>query len=366
MRWLLACASWHVSVVFATLISPGNFTAPGAFPTSAFSNYYNKPTATSAQPQPIVSDPVTHTTYPFSLTNPDAIPQNNTDPHPLPPKASSTRLFDQALAQVKSITNNPVFTNNTCAQCQALLEILKFISLAAPERGPDLVVVLFCGFSNPSSTCQATYGRLGVGTVITQVIANADVGGYDGQAFCQNFLHSCAVPPTSPLNLTEWFSKPKPSRLPPPKRASGKRLKVLHMSDFHLDPRYATGSEANCTTSLCCRQNNFNSLHPNSPLFPASRYGSYRCDTPMDLALSALQAIPAVTGTNGTSFAWTVYTGDLVSHDPEYQLSREYVEYTETIVYGLFKRMLGSGPVYTALGNHDTYNQCAFALLCWF
>jgi hypothetical protein len=75
---------------------------------------------------------------------------------------------------------NPVFESNTCAQCQALLEILKFISLAAPERGPDLVVVL-CGVYKLSSTCEAIYGRLGVGTVITQVIANADVGGYDGQ-----------------------------------------------------------------------------------------------------------------------------------------------------------------------------------------
>lgn len=48
-------------MVFATtaLISPANFTAPGAFPTSVFSKYYNNPTATSAQVQPVVSDPVT-------------------------------------------------------------------------------------------------------------------------------------------------------------------------------------------------------------------------------------------------------------------------------------------------------------------
>lgn len=26
-------------------------------------------------------------------------------------------------------------------------------------------------------------------------------------------------------------------------------------------------------------------------------------------------------------------------------------------MYDLFKRMLGSGPVYAALGNHDSYNQ---------
>lgn len=37
---------------------PSAFTAPGVFPTSAFSKYYNSPTATSAQVQPVVSDPV--------------------------------------------------------------------------------------------------------------------------------------------------------------------------------------------------------------------------------------------------------------------------------------------------------------------
>lgn len=29
-------------------------------------------------------------------------------------------------------------------------------------------------------------------------------------------------------------------------------LRVLHITDLHLDPEYAPGSEANCTTGLCC------------------------------------------------------------------------------------------------------------------
>ena len=41
-------------------LGPSAFAAPGVFPTSAFSHYFNHPaTATSAQPQPIISDPVT-------------------------------------------------------------------------------------------------------------------------------------------------------------------------------------------------------------------------------------------------------------------------------------------------------------------
>jgi sphingomyelin phosphodiesterase len=54
------------------------------------------------------------------------------------------------------------------------------MSLAAPEQTPDLYVAL-CNLLKLSSTCSNNFGRLSVGAVITQVLANADVGGYDGQ-----------------------------------------------------------------------------------------------------------------------------------------------------------------------------------------
>ena len=109
---------------------------------------------------------------------------------------------------------------------------------------------------------------------------------------CQHFLSGlCPLPPVSPLNLTSWFAKPKPNPLPPPKKPSGKRLKVLHLSDVHIDPRtsqrvlcsarahrpvgYDTGSEANCTSGLCCRSNGFNTQSPNVSLSPAPRYGAF-------------------------------------------------------------------------------------------
>ncbi|KAF8963912.1 Metallo-dependent phosphatase-like protein [Flammula alnicola] len=331
--------------------------------------YYNSPTATLAQPQPVISDPVTHEIYPFALTNPNTIPINDTaDPHPLPPVASSSRLFDNALAQLKSIASSPIFGADTCGRCQAILGVAKFVSLATPANGPSFFIQ-FCNTFKLASNCSVMYGQFsGIGSVLTQVVANADAGGYDGQALCQNFFSMCPAPPTVALNLTGWFAKPKPSPLPAPKQRSGKRLNVLHLSDIHLDPRFATGAEANCTSGTCCRANNHNIQSPNKILSPAPRYGAYLCDTPLALALSALEAVPALTGTKDTGFAWTVYTGDLVSHDPDNQLSRSVVQRSilldtlvadcqKTIVYDIFKRLLGSGPVYAALGNHDSYNQ---------
>ena len=136
------------------------------------------------------------------------------------------------------------------------------------------------------------------------------------------------------------------------------------MSDLHLDPRYAVSAEANCTANLCCRANNPN---PNviGVSLPASAYGSFACDSPYDLALAALESVGPLTGTcspgeksrrkdhSGSSLGWTIYTGDLTSHDPQNQLSDLYNDYAEFSIYSMFKHFL-TGPVFATLGNHDT------------
>ncbi|CDO73191.1 hypothetical protein BN946_scf185007.g246 [Trametes cinnabarina] len=284
--------------------------------------------------------------------------QNDThDPHILPPAASSGQLLESAFAQVLSISNSPAFGSNNCARCQAALQVGKFLAMAAPEQGPAFAVRV-CEHFNFNKDCATQFGIFQLGSVITQVIANADVGGLDGEMICSHFLSGlCPAPAATPLNLTNWFAKPKPNPLPAHKKPSGKRLKVLHLSDMHLDPRYANGAEANCTSGLCCRENNFNTQNPNETLVPAPRFGAYLCDSPLSLIVSALESIPVLAGTERTGFDFTLYTGDLVSHDSENQLSRDYILYTETIMYDLLKRKLGTGPVYAALGNHDSYNQ---------
>ena len=46
---------------------PSAFTVPGAFPTSVYKKYYNNPTQTSEQVQPVITDPITVSTI-FFLT----------------------------------------------------------------------------------------------------------------------------------------------------------------------------------------------------------------------------------------------------------------------------------------------------------
>ena len=55
---LLALGGEAASANASSTSWPSAFTVPGAFPTSLFSSYYNNPTQTSAQVQPVISDPV--------------------------------------------------------------------------------------------------------------------------------------------------------------------------------------------------------------------------------------------------------------------------------------------------------------------
>jgi hypothetical protein len=335
------------------------YVAPAGYPTSAFSSYY--PVPSGQEPQPALYDPVLNITYPLNLTNPDTIPDEDPDPvyYPQPiaklSAAEQQTVINDVLQQVGEIISNAQVTGN-CSKCIAALSVAKTAAQLAPSLVPDAMVKLCISTKfHSNTTCEEDFEASTFGAIWTQILALADVSGPDGQYICNSLSSTfCPAPTALPLNTTQWFSKPKPAHTKKPK-ASGKRVKVLHMSDFHLDPRYKVGSEGNCTSGLCCRSNVDNSALPLGQIsYPAPLYGAYECDTPYDLGLAALQAVGPLTGTSKEKpLGWTVYTGDLVSHESQNELSRLYVEYAEDSIYGMFKKYL-TGPVFPVLGNHDT------------
>ncbi|KAH6662038.1 Metallo-dependent phosphatase-like protein [Halenospora varia] len=336
-----------------------SFVVPTAFPTLVFSSYYVRP-APTVEPQPALYDPVLNITYPLNLTDPKTIPSASNDPIYYPEaiasltNATSEAVVKAALAEIKSIISDNGGLSSNCSKCVAALSVGKLVAQMAPSYIPNALVSLCqsTGFASNTS-CVTSYATGNFGAIWTQILALADVTGLDGRYICNSLSGTfCPAPTLTALNTTTLFPKPKPANYSSPK-ASGKRVKVLHLSDFHLDPRYEVASEANCTSGLCCRYSK--SASTSQAVFPAPLYGAFKCDTPYYLGLAALQSIASLTGTgNGTSdAAWTIYTGDLVSHDPENEMSRDYVEYTETSIYGMFKSYL-KGPVFPVLGNHDS------------
>ncbi|KAL5118164.1 hypothetical protein ACEQ8H_003999 [Pleosporales sp. CAS-2024a] len=363
-----------VSAVLATLAAaalalaqsslPGAkaYTAPAGFPTSAFSSYYLSPPKPTAEPQPALYDAVLNITYPLNLTNPFTIPQEDNDPLWYPPalanlsEAQTQSFIDEITSQISEIIGGSNVVGN-CSKCIAALSIARSAAVLVPEALPEAMVSLCKKYKfHKNATCEKDFEASTFGAIWVQVLRYAHVGGWDGRLICNSLSSNfCPRPYTLPTNTTGLFPKAKPYNATAPK-ASGKRVKVLHMSDFHLDPRFAVGSEANCTSGLCCRaKNNNTALKVTGQIYlPATPYGNYKCDSPYDLGLAALQAVGPLTGTSQSNpLGWTIYTGDLVSHDSQNALSRLYVEYTEDSVYGMMRKYI-TGPVFTALGNHDT------------
>ena len=338
---------------------PGSvsYKAPAGFPTSLFPSYYHPPVATQ-EPAPVVFDEALNETFPFNMTDPSNIPNNTNDPVYYPPtvvtssNASTSAFLQGALQQVQGIITGSSVTGN-CSKCIAALNVGKLVAQVGPQQLPPLFISLCesTGFAS-SASCQATYSAQALGSVWTQVLAYADVSGQDGLYICSSLSSTfCAAPKVNQLNTTGLFPKPKPANATAP-APSGKRIKALHLSDLHIDPRYFVSSEANCSSSFCCRTN-VKSNGPNGTIsLPASLYGAFKCDTPWDLLAAAMQSIDPLTGINeGKNFG--IYTGDSTAHDPANEISRAYTEFCENAVYNLIKSYV-KVPIYAALGNHDT------------
>ncbi|KAN0081691.1 hypothetical protein V8E55_009315 [Tylopilus felleus] len=111
--------------VTATDAILSTYTAPGEFPTSIYASYWNNPTATSAQPQPVISDPVTSTIFPANLTDPANFPKNDTvDPHPPPLPQEPSQLLQQAFTQIQSMPTTLQSMATRTPSCRGALRVL--------------------------------------------------------------------------------------------------------------------------------------------------------------------------------------------------------------------------------------------------
>ncbi|KDN35861.1 hypothetical protein K437DRAFT_67526 [Tilletiaria anomala UBC 951] len=228
---------------------------------------------------------------------------------------------------------------------------------------------------------------------------------------------ACTAPATryfSPQFLDEWFGTSGTSRLTPEwvtARGEAERRsievidaqdkpaiqRVAHLSDIHLDPRYLIGAEAACTNGQCCRADSWNSttapsgppasafttdgnvelsLQPQNISQPAVYWGAYKCDSPWGLVANTLSSVKEVITSDTTAYrkramgdrsalakramsnklAFSLFTGDMVTHESgaAWHLTRSLVWYVQQAIFDSFARWLGPGPVYSAIGNHDS------------
>jgi sphingomyelin phosphodiesterase len=128
-----------------------------------------------------------------------------------------------------------------------------------------------------------------------------------------------------------------------------KTMKVLHMSDHHLDFEYEAGTNANCDEPVCCRAFDPN---PPTPEDAAGKFGSYGCDLPPITAENMYVFVRDMPKDEFPDFV--LWTGDSTPHDVWNQTVEDNTRYTiEVTKY--YNEHLPGLPIVPSLGNHEFY-----------
>ncbi|XP_075551077.1 sphingomyelin phosphodiesterase-like [Dermacentor variabilis] len=155
-------------------------------------------------------------------------------------------------------------------------------------------------------------------------------------------------PPAGALN----WSVPLPPRPKPPVRPvplpkeGAPTLRVLHISDTHVDPEYSEGSEAECNEPLCCHAGDVPASSGRRR--KAGHWGAFQtCDIPPRTFENMLKTVR-----DTQKIDYVIWTGDMVAHDVWNTSRASNLDIMEYTVKSLEKYLPGV-PIYPALGNHE-------------
>ncbi|KAI5966523.1 uncharacterized protein KGF55_000832 [Candida pseudojiufengensis] len=215
---------------------------------------------------------------------------------------------------------------------------------------------------------------------------------------------SCDLPETPDVeelfNISNWWPAKQPKHYQQPiYKNNSEKFNVIHVTDFHIQPAYETGQEANCSSVPCGikwsyskklpgKEYNFTEYYTNlNPTFkdfnfsfypdaryddleyikgdyydfpkyrgwnfvnsPATPFGAYLSDSPPLLMNSSLAHIKKMNQENNLNFEYAIFTGDLYNHDSTHG-SREETIADETLAFNLMKDYFGNITVLPSLGN---------------
>ncbi|RAK72122.1 uncharacterized protein BO72DRAFT_501323, partial [Aspergillus fijiensis CBS 313.89] len=240
----------------------------------------------------------------------------------------------------------------TCATCEILLGTLK----AVAHQGPDVLRAVLeevCTQAKiaDADVCQGTAAAQAPS--VFYILEQLQIGSVTSRLMCASLGRLCPWPEID-FNLT---LPPEPSSQPITRSVNdntrdgeNRTVRVVHLSDTHVDRFYTAGASYACSKPMCCRPYTAADA-PNSTLFPCGDWGGNpRCDPPIRLLTDSL--LPVLQGLQ-PPLAFTLFTGDVVPHD-FWLTSRASVEADYNTTYTALQPLTRQGPVYLAIGNHDT------------
>lgn len=139
-----------------------------------------------------------------------------------------------------------------------------------------------------------------------------------------------AVPPVKTIN---WPQEPSSV------------LRILHLSDIHLDPYYVEGAPTRCSETICCRNTTRGRQNSKS----SGRFGDYSCDVPLNTVKTIFDYIK-----NYVKFDFIYWGGDASPHDDLTTNEQEKFTVMQT-VYELLEEYFPGVKILPVVGNHESY-----------
>ncbi|CAJ0945258.1 unnamed protein product, partial [Mesorhabditis belari] len=179
---------------------------------------------------------------------------------------------------------------------------------------------------------------------------------------CGAFIDDCGQS-ENPLqelwNMTIPGNKPTVKPWPKP-QANKPTMRVLHLSDIHIDRWYAVGEDSDCnngkgidafgTYALCCRvyPPTVNDREKKAAKSPAGPWGATaKCDLPFQTYVSAMKHI------NQTEkLDYIIVTGDFEAHDM-WDYTKDRTKANIENITAVLREFFPHTPIYQAIGNHE-------------
>ena len=120
-------------------------------------------------------------------------------------------------------------------------------------------------------------------------------------------------------------------------------IRILQLTDIHLDHRYQEGAATDCGMIICCREGVDGSGR-------AGKYGDYSCDLPV----ATLESLTHHLRHLDPQPDFVIYTGDTPTHDIWNKTLGEQIGSTHFLVDFLSANLPGL-TIYPTMGNHETF-----------
>ena len=175
---------------------------------------------------------------------------------------------------------------------------------------------------------------------------------FSGYFFCEK-IELCPVETPKNYLSADIYAKnlidKKKSKQKEQPKEGGKKIRMVQITDLHVDPKYQNGTSGNCNKPICCRNDSVSG----NPEPHCGKYGfEGKCDIPKELLESFVDdAIKR-------NIDFIIWTGDNAPHDTWEGEQPKVYEIAQTIkdtIDSKFNNGDTKIPVFYSLGNHEKY-----------